>query len=85
MDIIKNDGVSNQILRAIFNIYTGNYIAIRGEDKQSEWRLINQGVCQGCSLSPLLFIIYINLLLNEWKQTNHGKVFIGRNLNLHIS
>jgi hypothetical protein len=59
MGIIKNDGVSNQLITAIFNIYTDNYIAIGGEDKQSEWRLINQGVRQGCCLSSLLFIIYI--------------------------
>jgi hypothetical protein len=84
MDIIKNDGVSNQQITAIFNTYTDNYIVIGGEDKQSEWRLINQRVCQGCSLSPLLFIIFINLLLKEWKQTNHGKVFICRNLNVDI-
>jgi hypothetical protein len=65
MDMIKNDGVSNQLLTTIFNIYTDNYTAIGGEDKQSEWRLISQGVCQGCSLFPLLFIIYTNSLLKE--------------------
>jgi hypothetical protein len=53
MDIIKNDGVSNQLIRAIFNIYIDNYLEIGGEVKHSEWRLINQGVRQGCSLSPL--------------------------------
>ena len=26
---------------------------------------INQGVAQGCTLSPTLFLIYINGLLNE--------------------
>jgi hypothetical protein len=84
MDIIKNDGVSNQLLTAIFNIYTDNYIAIAGQDKQSEWSPINQGVRQGCSLSPLLFIMYINSLLKDWKPKNHGKVFISRNLNVDI-
>jgi hypothetical protein len=32
----------------------------------------------------MLFIIYIYSLLNEWKQTNHVKVVISRNLNLDI-
>jgi hypothetical protein len=41
MDMIKIDGVSNQLVTAIFNIYTDNYTAIGGEDKQSEWGLIN--------------------------------------------
>jgi hypothetical protein len=84
VDVIKIDGTSNQLITAIFYIYKDNYIAIGGEDKQTEWILINQGVRQGCSLSALLFIIYINSLLNEWKQTNHGKVFMSRNLNLNI-
>jgi hypothetical protein len=35
MVIIKNNGVSNQLLTEIFNIYTDNYIAIGGENKQS--------------------------------------------------
>jgi hypothetical protein len=77
-DIIK------KLLSAIFNVYTDNCVAKEGEERQSEWRLINQGVRQGCSSSSLLFIIYINSQLNEWKQTNHGKVFISRNLNLDI-
>jgi hypothetical protein len=60
MDIIRNDGVSNQLITAIFNINTDNYTAIGGKDKQSEWRLINKGACQGCSLYCLLFIICTN-------------------------
>jgi hypothetical protein len=62
MGIIKNDGVSNQLIKTMFNtrIYRDNYFAVGGEDKQSEWRLINQGVRQGCSLSTLLFIIYVH-------------------------
>jgi hypothetical protein len=73
MNILKNDSVSNQLITAIFNFYTYNYIAIGSEDKQRERRLINKGVHQGCSLSPLVFIMYINSLLKECKQTNHKK------------
>jgi hypothetical protein len=31
VNIIKNDGVSSQLITGIFNIYTDNYIAIGGE------------------------------------------------------
>ena len=33
--------------------------------KSSEFFLIKQGVAQGCTLSPTLFLIYINDLLCE--------------------
>ena len=35
------------------------------EGKSSEFFSINQGVAQGCTLSPTLFLIYIIGLLNE--------------------
>ena len=35
------------------------------EGKSSEFFSINQEVAQGCTLSPTLFLIYINGLLNE--------------------
>ena len=35
------------------------------EGRSSKFFSINQGVAQGCTLSPTLFLIYINGLLNE--------------------
>ena len=35
------------------------------EGKSSDYFSINQGVSQGCTLSPTLFLIYINGLLCE--------------------
>jgi hypothetical protein len=45
---------------AIYEIYKHNLIAVRLQAETSEWKIINCGVRQGCSLSPLLFIIYMN-------------------------
>ncbi|KAJ4431469.1 hypothetical protein ANN_20067 [Periplaneta americana] len=57
-------------------------ITIRSNNKLSQWRPIYSGVRQGCGLSPLLFIIYINRIIQDWRQTRHGFIPINRNLQL---
>jgi hypothetical protein len=49
-DIMRKHDIPGHIINIIKQTYEG----------QSERRLINQGVHQGCSLPRLLFIIYIN-------------------------
>ena len=46
------------------------YILLEGE--KSDKSTIEQGVAQGCSLSPILFSVFINDLLKEIKQTGLG-------------
>ena len=42
------------------------------EGKKSDTFKIEQGMAQGCSLSPILFSVFINGLLKEVEQTGHG-------------
>jgi hypothetical protein len=66
----------------IHEIYKCNLIAVRLQAETSEWKTVNCGVRQGCSLSPLLFMIYMNKIIQKWKVARHGNIPINRNINI---
>jgi hypothetical protein len=43
---------------------------------------IKTGARQGCSLSLLLLIIYINKMIQKWRLIRHGNIPIGWNFNI---
>jgi hypothetical protein len=56
-EILTEDNIPNQLITAIYEIYKRDLLAVRLQTETSEWKIINCGARQGCSLSPLLFII----------------------------
>jgi hypothetical protein len=66
----------------IYNLCKTNLISIKIEEKLSKWREINTGIKEGCGLSPILFIIYMNAIIKEFRQKCHGYIAINRNLQL---
>lgn len=81
-EILNNNKVSKYLITNLYNIYTNNLIAIRVDNKLTAWKPINRGVRQGYCLSPLLFIIYMNTIIREWRQLPHGNIMINRRLKL---
>jgi hypothetical protein len=67
---------------AIYEIYKRNLIAVRLQAETSECKTVNCGARQGCSLSLLLFVIYMNKIIQKWKVTRHGNIPINRNVNI---
>jgi predicted ribosome quality control (RQC) complex YloA/Tae2 family protein len=59
IEILTEDNIPNQLIKAIYEIYKRRLIAVILQAETSEWVTIKCGVRQECSLSPLLFIIYI--------------------------
>ena len=60
------------LLNKIKFIYRNTKIRIKFNNGVSEPIHINRGVRQGCSLSPVLFNIYINKIIQEFKSDKEG-------------
>ena len=65
-------GVKGRMWRVIKKIYESSKSAVLLEGEKSDTFTIEQGVAQGCSLSPILFSVFVNDLLKEVKQTGFG-------------
>jgi len=58
--------IPNYLLNTIKCIYRNTKVRIKFNDFIYESMHINKGVRQGCGLSPVLFNIYINKIIQEF-------------------
>ena len=58
--VLREYGVDGQLLRAIKSFYCRPEDCVRVNGKQSKPFHVGVGLRQGCVLSPLLFIVYMN-------------------------
>ena len=65
-------GVKGRMWRVIKKMYESSKSAVLLEGEKSDTFTIEQGVAQGCSLSPILFSVFVNDLLKEVEQTGLG-------------
>ena len=65
-------GVKGRMWRVIKKVYESSKSTVLLEGEKSDTFTIEQGVAQGCSLSPILFSVFINDLLKELEQTVLG-------------
>ena len=80
IDILKAQNIGKNNLQLIRNLYWLQEAAIRVEGEITEWTEIKRGVRQGCILSPLLFILYTEMIMRESEISDLGIVVGGKNI-----
>ena len=73
-----NNGYPPHLVNAIKSLYHATRIVINTGNKRTDEIKINQGVRQGCSLSPTLFNIYIDDVLKKWQSKEYPGVQLDR-------
>ena len=58
--IFQEMGVSDHLTCLLRNLYAGQEEAVRTGHETTDWFQIGKGVCQGCTLSPCLFICRVH-------------------------
>lgn len=74
-EILSEYGVNGALLKSIQSLYVNSRAAVRIDGKLSSWFQVGNGVRQGCCLSPLLFVIYMDKIIKSARFS--GKVNIG--------
>jgi len=75
------NGVKGKFWRIIKNYYSNTRCKVRLHQDYTDFFDITKGVKQGCVLSPLLYLIFINDLIYELKKSNIVVNFSGIDLN----
>ena len=66
--IMKRRGYPQHLIGVLESIYKETKIVILIGDRITRSEYVNQGVRQGCSLSPTLYNIYMDDAIRRWKQ-----------------
>ena len=80
MDTLRKYGVDGADIRMLAQLYWQQRAVVRVGEETSEWVNIERGVRQGCVLSPDLFSLYTQLVMEELRDMDGTRIG-GRNLN----
>ena len=65
--ILKKNGIPEDLIAAIQSLYENNKIVVEITNSKYQSSEINNGVRQGCPLSPALFNVFIDEIVEQWK------------------
>ena len=63
--ILKEMGIPDHLTSLLRNLYAGQEAAVRTGHGTTDWFQIGKGLCQGCILSPCLFNLYAEYIMQN--------------------
>ena len=63
--ILKETGIQDHLTCLLRNLYPGQEATVRTGHGAMDWFKIGKGVCQGCILSPCLFNLYEEFIMQN--------------------
>ena len=81
--ILKKMGISDHLTCLLRNLYAGQEAIVRSGHGTTDWFQIEKGVCQGCILSPSLFNLYAEYIMQNagLDEAQAGIKIAGKNIN----
>ena len=58
-------GILDHLTCLLRNLYAGQEATVRTGHGTTDWFQIGKGVCQGCVLSPCLFNLYVEYIMQN--------------------
>ena len=58
-------GIPEHLTCLLRNLYAGQEVTVRNGHGTTDWFQIRKGVCQGCILSPCLFNLYVECIMQN--------------------
>ena len=63
--ILQDMGIPDHLTCLLRNLYTGQQATVRIRHGTTDWFQIGEGVCQDCVLSPCLFSLYVEYIMQN--------------------
>ena len=69
---LEERGILVELLRAVQSLYICSRAAVRTREEETDWFEVKCGLRQGCVLSPLLFIIFMDNIMKRANQEENS-------------
>ena len=82
-EILKEMGIADHLTCLLKNLYAGQEAPVRTGHGTTDWFQIGKGVCLACILSPCLFNLYAEYIMENagLDEAQAGMKIAGRNTN----
>ena len=79
---LQEMGIPDHLFCLLQNLYAGQETTVRTGHETTDWLQIGKGVCQACLLSPCLFNLYAEYIMQNARldEAQAGIKFAGRNI-----